>query len=262
MLCGVGWTLQNSEFFGAEQTGSVANLLVDGRSQTPAAGDAFCPDEPRDFSISYNSFHHPYIGCTPGTSTDSIYHNIYANFEGDEGTGGTINNNILAGSTCGAGIKLGTGSPARPQGAWGVTIQDNTFYNGVRAVVTQNDIRGTTFVGNLTDLIVYPHSINPHIPFALGNLAAATPPNTIAHTYAARNLNPNGLVWGPILDNQPGVLTDNGDNPFRSGDNPNFNCVDPTYDATVGAAPADKCFRPADNNVANNYGAVPAPSSK
>jgi hypothetical protein len=264
MLCGVGWKLQNSEFFGAADTGSVANLLVDGRGVTGTPGnDGACPGEPRGFSISYNSFHHPYIGCTPGTSTDSIYHNIYANFEGtyDEGTGvgsgGSIAHNIFEGFKCGAGIKLGTGSESRPTGPWGVTIERNTFYDGVRAVVTQNDIRRTTFKRNLTDKIVYPRSINPHIPFALGNLPAFPAPytNTIAKTYAARNLNEDGLVWGPILDGLPGELTDNGDNLFRPGDDPAFNCVDPTWAATIAVTGApEACFTPANSTVATNYG--------
>lgn len=243
-MCGVGWKVQNSEFFGADQTLAFWNLLINGKKATTAPNppDSECPGEPSGFVVSNNVFHNPRIAGCP--TTDAPYHHIYANFEGDAGAGGTISRNLFVGNTCGGGIKLGTGSDSRPKGAWNVHIEYNTFYDGARAVVFQNDIRGTVLNRNLTDKIVYPHSINPSISIALGTVAAQTPANTIAHTFAANNLNPNHRVWGPVRNDGIGILTDLCDNVYRATDDPGWNSTDYTV---------ANSFTPSNNN-AKPYG--------
>jgi hypothetical protein len=217
--CGTNNTVKNSEFYGANETASLWNLGIGGNKS--GSGAANCPNEPSGLTISNNIFRLPY---TDG-STATIYHHIYAFFEGDAGTSATITRNIFHGFKNGAGIKIGTSSDNSGQN---VTISFNTFYDGTRAILLEDLVKGTIINGNLIDKIVYAGSINPHIPVALGNVTAQTPENIISHTYAANNKNPNHLVFGPILNGMPGVLTDGGDNPYRAINNPNFNSTDPT----------------------------------
>jgi hypothetical protein len=246
-MCGVGWRVQNSEIFGADHTQAVWNLLINGKkaASAPSASSApssECPGQPVGFVVSGNVFHNSYV--PPTCTGDPKWHHIYANFEGDADTGGTISRNLFVGNRCGAGIKLGTGDQTQPRGARNVRIEYNTFYDGARAILLQNDIRGTTIVRNLTDRIVFPYNINRSIPVALGTVTAATPPNTIAHTFAANNLNQNGRVWGPVQSNGIGVLSDLCDNKFRSGDDPQWNSTDYTV---------ANSFTPA-NATASKYG--------
>src|SRR3954452_735209 len=242
--CGVGWRGQNSEIFGADQTQAVWNLLINGKKAdtAPNPPGSECAGEPAGFVVSGNVFHNSYV--PPTCNDDPKWHHIYANFEGDDNTGGTISRNLFYGNRCGAGIKLGTGDQTRTKGARNVDIEYNTFYDGARAILLQNDIRGTTIVRNLTDKIVFPHSVNRSIPVALGTVTAATPPNTIAHTFAANNLNQNGRVWGAVQSNNVGVLSDLCDNKFRPGDDPQWNSTDYTV---------ANSFTPA-NATAQKYG--------
>ena len=193
--CGVGWTVSNSEFFGANNTHSYWNLGIGGyQPGAPTAdGPNDCANEPRNFAVTGNTFHHPY---TDG-STSAVYHHIYAYFEGSAGTSGTISRNVFAGFRNGAGIKLGA---ANPLCAWNVRVEFNTFYDGVRALVMEDDIRGIVVNGNLTDQIRGGGGTSgPNLPVALGNTVASNPSNVISHTYAANNTNPLQRIWGPVL---------------------------------------------------------------
>jgi hypothetical protein len=237
--CGVGWTVANSELFGANATGAYWNLGIGGYQPGAPTPDSEndCRDEPRDFTITGNTFHHPY---TDG-STSAIYHHIYSYFEGSTGTSGVISRNVFTGFTNGAGIKLGA---AYPLAAWNVRVEFNTFHNGVRAIIMEDDVRGITFKGNLTDQIRGGGGMSgPNLSVALGAVAAANPSNVISHTYAANNTNPLQKIWGPVKEG-PGVLQDGGDNAYRAGDDPQFNSTDPTVPGS---------FRPG-NPQATAYG--------
>jgi hypothetical protein len=237
--CGVGWSVTNSEFFGANNTHAYWNLGIGGYQPGPPTPDGAndCANEPRAFTVAGNVFHHPNVEG----STKAIYHHIYAYFEGSSGTSGTISRNIFTGFRNGAGIKLGA---ANRLCAWNVRIEFNTFYDGVRAIVMEDDVRGIRFKGNLTDRIRGGGGASgPHLSVALGAVAATNPTNVISHTYAANNANPLKRIWGPVKEG-PGVLANGGDNPYRSSGNPQFNSTNPS---------AANSFRPA-NPTAKQYG--------
>jgi hypothetical protein len=241
MTCGYGWTVTNSKFFGANNTGSFWNFGINGTAVSNPAG---CVDEPRNFLISGNTFTDPYV--TPNDPSQSVYNHLYAFFEGTPGTSGVISRNVFVGAHNGAAIKLGTSSANAAQN---VRVEFNTFYDSMRAILLE-EVKGTVVCGNLTDKIAGGGGMSgKNLSVALGATdPSATPANVISHTYAADNINTHVpmLIWGPVLSAFPNAgLTDGGDNAIRTGDDPQWNSTDP---AVAGA------FTPA-NTAAKPYGA-------
>jgi hypothetical protein len=236
--CGVGWAVTHSKFFGAKNTGSLWNLGIGGTAVTQPSG---CVDEPRGFLVGGNTFKDAYV--TPNDPSQSVYHHIYAFFEGTPGTSGSITRNLFVGARNGAGIKLG--APTK-YAARNVRVTYNTFYNDLRAVVLE-EVKGTVLCGNLTDRIIGGGGLSgKNLSVALGATdPRANPRNTIAHTYAADNTNTHvpKLIWGPVLSDFPNAnLVNLGDNVIRSGGDPQWTSTNP--DAAYTFTPTNSAAKP------------------
>ncbi len=131
---GMGWSVRFSEFFGARQTNSMANVVIAGSRGYP-----------RGFEFRGNLVH----DAANSTRTDATDHNIYVNFQGAYGSGGLITRNVIWGTPHGAGIKLGNGGAYNALGPWGVTVSLNTIYNSGRAILLHGNVRSNTIYGNI-----------------------------------------------------------------------------------------------------------------
>lgn len=129
LLNGTGWTLKNSELWGAQ---SYAALLV----------GAVDEDAPSEWTVTGNCIHDTY------TSNDTNQdHLVYVN-AGSEPTDGVVENNLLFGADNGSGIKLG-GSSDDTGGAHGVTVRHNTIIDTAQPILIAWGSSDNTITGNL-----------------------------------------------------------------------------------------------------------------
>jgi hypothetical protein len=139
---GIGWSVTSSEFWGAAQTGSYANVAIAGTG-----------GEPSRFSFAGN--------CLYGAATNSTSNsdqNIYVSFAGTPTTSGSIARNIIWGSPRGEAIKLGNGGAVGAPGPWNVTVTNNTLYNNGRQLLLTGDVRNNKIQKNLL--------VHPTTPFS------------------------------------------------------------------------------------------------
>jgi hypothetical protein len=244
-LCGVGWTLEKSHVFGANQTKAVANLMIAGRQKgAPSPDDGQeCTEGPRAFTVRDSFFSNPYTEAGLNGSTDqaarirgTTFHNIYIAFEGTTATDGRIEHNVIVGNRNGAGIKLGDGQ-YQTLGPWGVRIAYNTIAFGQRGIYLLNDVRHNTMVGNLIfDMREGGGIAGKQVGVALNDVWTAT--NSIAHTYGAALT----TVWGQVKTTGA-TLRDLGGN--RIGPDPawtNFVLVPGNPEASMYGAYARESF--------------------
>jgi len=149
MIGGAYWKVLNSEIFGTRWTGGLTNVSIDTDSRTGTGS-------PRGFLFQGNCVHD--AARDDATNTD---HNIYVNFQGNSGTSGVINRNIIYGHPNGEGIKLGDGGLATTRGAWHVRVTHNTIAEGGRQILLTGDVRYNTIAGNLLEISTAPFHDNP-----------------------------------------------------------------------------------------------------
>ena len=142
---GVGWTVDSSEFWGARQTNSMANVNISGTGGYPRA-----------WSFTENCVH----DAANSTRADQTDHNIYVSYEGSSATSGRIVRNVVWGAPHGENIKLGDGGVAGALGPWGVQVANNTLALGGRQVLLHADVRNNT-IGNLLYRATQPFVSNP-----------------------------------------------------------------------------------------------------
>ena len=131
---GVGWTVDSSEFWGARQTNSYANVVITGTGGYP-----------RGFTFSANCVH----DAAQSSRTATTDHNLYVNFEGSAQTSGTISRNTMWNAPHGENIKLGNGGAYGALGPWNVRVEGNTLVFGGRQLLLHGDVRNNTVIGNL-----------------------------------------------------------------------------------------------------------------
>jgi len=132
MINGVGWTIKNSEIWGAH---SYAGLLVAGT----------VTGEPANWTVSSNCIHDTYPSNNP--NQDQL---IYANTDMTAGAG-LIERNILFNATNGMGVKLG-GADVNVGGAVYVTMRNNTIYNTSQNSLVSWRSHDNAISGNIFDL--------------------------------------------------------------------------------------------------------------
>lgn|GEM_PF-6015695 len=131
---GLGWTVDSSEFWGARQTNSYANVVITGTGGYP-----------RGFTFSQNCVH----DAAQSNRTSTTDHNLYVNFAGSAQTSGLIDRNTMWNAPHGENIKLGNGGLPGALGPWNVRVVANTLALGGRQLLLHGDVRGNTVVGNL-----------------------------------------------------------------------------------------------------------------
>ena len=129
---GVGWTLKNSELWGAR---SYAALLVAGTE----AG------LPANWRVTGNCIHDTY--ASNGTNQD---HLIYTNTGTNPGTG-VIERNLLFNARNGEGVKLGGPAPTLG-GAANVTVRNNTIHNVAQGVLVGWQAHNIAISRNIIDI--------------------------------------------------------------------------------------------------------------
>lgn len=115
MINGIGWTIEDSEIWGAR---SFANVLVVGNAVGKPAG----------WTIRGNCIHDTYP--TNGTNQD---HNIYLNTKLGAGSG-LIERNLLFNAENGENVKIGSPGVA-DSGSSNVTVRYNTMHNAAQNVL-------------------------------------------------------------------------------------------------------------------------------
>jgi hypothetical protein len=132
MYNGVAWSVTSSEFFGARQTNTMANVLIAGAGGYPTR-----------FVFSGNLVHDAAVS-TPGADQ-----NLYITFHGAPGSGGLVTRNVIWNAPRGENIKLGDGGAYNSPGPWGVTVTFNTLFGGGRQILLHGNVRNNVIAGNL-----------------------------------------------------------------------------------------------------------------
>jgi hypothetical protein len=168
---GTGWTVVNSEIFGASATGAYANVSI----QTDTT---YGTGAPSDFVFAYNCVH----DAGRSTRPDPTDHNIYVNFGGTSTSGGIITRNVIYGHPHGAGIKLGNGGVVGALGPWGVTVSWNTIADGGRQILMHGNLNNDTIYGNLMYDSTQNFAWKPGTTLVYVNLVTGSG-NVITHNY-------------------------------------------------------------------------------
>lgn len=133
---GKGWTVRNSEFFGASTTNAYSNVTI--------SSDIYGSGAPRGFMFTGNCVHDAGRSTRQGTD-----HNIYVSFAGNADSGGVISRNVIFNHANGVGIKIGNGGIPGAPGPWNVQVAYNTIAQGGRQVFLHGDVRGNTISRNI-----------------------------------------------------------------------------------------------------------------
>jgi hypothetical protein len=221
---GRSWSIEQSEVFGAKQTGAYANIALysypssQACGVTPAAG---C-ENPYGWSITSNCVHDagPGTAANHGPSTD---HNIYLT-----GTGyapGRISRNILFSAQHGSQIKIG--DPASGSGFSGVSVDHNTMHASAQGVLIAGKGINHTYVRyNLIKTMSPPTATGVGAGIYLDAprraLRSGEIPNYAIHNYGA------GIRTSTLYLSASGALPgthDEADNPTANsaGADPKFN---------------------------------------
>ena len=131
-----GWSVTNSEIFGASATDAFANVVVTQISPRPA---------PTRWALVGNCIHD--AGNAP-TSARGQLHQVYVNEVGDS-VGSVIARNLFLNTPYGAAVKLGNGGTADAPGVQRVQVANNTMYNDGFGVLLHARVRGNIVRGNL-----------------------------------------------------------------------------------------------------------------
>jgi hypothetical protein len=127
---GVGWTVRDSEFWGAE---SFAAMLVAGTR----------PGQPDAWRITGSCIH-----STRATNATNQDHNLYVN-TGLEAGEGIIEGNIFFDAANGQNIKLGGPRSAPDDGAANVTIRYNTMDHAAQSMLLAGGTTNVTIERNI-----------------------------------------------------------------------------------------------------------------
>ncbi len=131
---GIGWVVSGCEFFGARQTNAMANVVISGSGGQPSR-----------FVFKGNRVH----GAAKSTRADTTDHNIYVNFRGTTGSGGSIVRNVVWDTPHGAGIKLGNGGAYNALGPRNVVVALNTIATSGRQILLHGNVSYLRIYGNL-----------------------------------------------------------------------------------------------------------------
>lgn len=131
---GIGWVVSGCEFFGARQTNAMANVVISGSGGQPSR-----------FVFKSNRVH----GGAKSTRADTTDHNIYVNFRGTTGSGGSIVRNVVWDTPHGAGIKLGNGGAYNALGPRNVVVALNTIATSGRQILLHGNVSYLRIYGNL-----------------------------------------------------------------------------------------------------------------
>ena len=197
---GTDWVVQNSEFFGAGQTGAYTNVTI---------GNIGDPAGPRHFSFTANCVHDAGRTYPANPRRRQMDHNIYVNFGGTRTSGGSIDHNLIFDHPNGAGIKIGPGGGPASPGPWGIRVTHNTIVEGGRQIVLYADSRYNLIDHNILSTSRAPFTRSPKTT-AIYVAGVATTTNAFAGNYVARsdmvawdndhrlrNLGGNGLKADP-----------------------------------------------------------------
>ncbi len=199
---GTGWSLMNSEVFGATQTGAFANVVVAKTSPQPM---------PTNWVIADNAIH----GGGRNASKAGKLHEIYLTAVGDA-RHGLIVRNSLYDTPEGATVKIGSGGLANSPGISGVQVTDNTMWNNFEQVLLHGKVSDNFVEANLM--------IRSTRHMGDGNTAGVYLAG-VTGTHNVIRGNYSFSVTRPIYNNDStGHFTDGGKN--KTG-------ADPRFDATT-----------------------------
>lgn len=181
---GVGWSVMNSEFTGARQTGAYSNVAI--------ANDIYGTGAPREFTFNSNCVHDAAM-----TTRNNEDQNIYVSFSGTPTSGGVISRNIVFGHPNGNGIKLGNGGAPHALGPWNVKVTSNTVAQGGRQVLLHGNVRNNTVSRNILASSTEPfRTVNKTTAVYLNLVDGRT--NRFDNNYAAStsmfSFGPNGII--------------------------------------------------------------------
>lgn len=195
---GTGWSLLDSEVFGARQTGGHANVVVAKIGSWPM---------PTNWTIADNAIHDAGADATrPGTQ-----HEIYLTAVGNTGRG-LIVRNLLYNTPEGATVKIGNGGLANSPGISGVQVADNTMYCNFEQVLLHGNVSNNTVTDNLMVLSTRAMGDGGTVGVYLAGVTGTN--NLIKGNYYY-------AITKPIFNlASTGSFTDGGDNRIRG--NPQF----------------------------------------
>jgi hypothetical protein len=178
---GVGWTLKNSELWGAH---SYAALLVAGTTS----------GQPANWTVTRNCLHDTY--ATNNTNQD---HLIYAN-TGTSAGAGTISHNVMFNATNGEAVKLG-GATATSGGGMNTKVAYNTMYNAAQTVLISWQSAGNSVYGNIMGGTYGSYG-------TIRGYQLASPGNEEHNNwaYAAKSLLLNDSGYAPVTNNGGNVF--------------------------------------------------------
>jgi len=168
---GTGWTVRNSEFSGARQTGAYSNVSI--------GADIYGSGAPRGFSFTGNCVHDAAASYRKNTD-----HNVYVNYPGTPGSGGVISRNVIFNHYNGVGIKIGNGGAVRAPGPWNVKVEYNTIAQGGRQILLHADVRNNTMTRNLLASSTEPFNTVNKTTSVYFNIVVGKG-NTMINNYAA-----------------------------------------------------------------------------
>ncbi len=131
---GTGWSLSDSEVFGARATGALANVVV----------SRVTFGMPTNWTIAHDAIHDG--GAV--ASKAGMQHEIYLTAVGNAGHA-VIRNNALYNTSEGAAVKIGNGGLANAPGISGVSVVDNTMYANFEQVVLHGAVSNNLIQRNL-----------------------------------------------------------------------------------------------------------------
>lgn len=185
---GTGWTVRNSEFSGARQTGSYSNVSI--------GSDKYGSGAPSGFLFTGNCVHD-----AAQTNRGNTDHNVYVNYPGAPGSGGVISRNTIFNHFQGAGIKVGNGGAAGAPGPWNVKVSYNTITLGGRQLLLHADVRDNTIERNLLVKSTQPFRTDTRTTSVYFNMVVGKG-NSLANNYASGS---SMFSFGPNV----ALLTDN-----------------------------------------------------
>lgn len=194
---GNGWSLTNSEVFGARQTGALANVVV---SKVNIG-------MPTNWTIAYNSIHD--AGADKAKAGKE--HEIYLTAVGDAQRG-LIVRNLFYNTPEGASVKIGNGGLANSPGISGIQVDNNTMYQNFEQVLMHGNVSNNSVKGNLMVLSTRSQANGATIGVYLAGVTGSH--NLITDNYFYK-------VTTPIYNGQStGSFKNGGNNQVRG--NPRF----------------------------------------
>ncbi len=195
---GTGWSLTDSEVFGARATGALANVVV----------SKVTFGMPTNWTIAHDAIHDG--GAVAAKA--GMQHEIYLTAVGNAGHA-VIRNNALYNTSEGAAVKIGNGGLANAPGISGVSVVNNTMYANFEQVVLHGAVSNNLIQRNLMVLSTRRQGNGNTVGVYVHQLAGAN--NVIRDNYLS-------AVTTPIYASP-------GSSGFRDGGG-NIRSVDPRFD--------------------------------